>query len=154
MISQGNLQIRWHHLFWQILEIRQEKTPTYEKKNSFKDRSSWFNIEVFFWGCLIRVLFDTVDHEILLSKMNDYGIRVISYEWFKSYLIKRKQFTTGANKQSELATIELGLPQDSILGPLLFLICINSLGKELIFSSVHYFADDTNIFYVHSSLKN
>ena len=102
----------------------------------------------------LQKVFDTVDHKILLSKINHYGIKGIPYEWFKSYLTNRQQFTTVNNKQSELSSIEFGIPQGSILGPLLFLIYINDLSKAIIFSSVHHFADDTNILYVSSSLKN
>ena len=102
----------------------------------------------------LQKAFDTVDHKILLSKINHYGIKGIPYEWFKSYLTNRQQFTTVNNKQSELSSIEFGIPQGSILGPLLFLIYINDLSKAIIFSSVHHFADDTNILYVSSSLKD
>ena len=77
--------------------------------------------------------------------MNHYGIKGIPYEWFKSYLRKRQKITTVNNKQSELSSIEFGVHQGSILGPLLFLIYINNLRKAIIFSSVHHFADDTNI---------
>ena len=101
----------------------------------------------------LQKAFDTVDHKILLSKINHYGIKGIPYEWFKSYLTNRQQFTTVNNKQSELSSIEFGIPQGSILGPLLFLIYINDLSKAIIFSSVHHFADDTNILYA-SSLKD
>ena len=96
----------------------------------------------------LQKAFDTVDHKILLSKINHYGIKGIPYEWFKSYLTNRQQFTTVNNKQSELSSIEFGIPQGSILGPLLFLIYINDLSKAIICSSVH---DDTNI---NSSLKD
>ena len=86
--------------------------------------------------------------------MNHYDIKGIPYEWFKSYLTNRQQFTTVNNKQSELSSIEFSILQSSILGPLLFLICINDLSKVIICSSVHHFADDTNILYVSSSLKD
>ena len=102
----------------------------------------------------LRKPFGIVDHKILLSQMNHYGIKGIPYEWFKSYLTNRQQFTTVNNKQSELSSIEFSILQSSILGPLLFLICINDLSKVIICSSVHHFADDTNILYVSSSLKD
>ena len=70
----------------------------------------------------LQKAFDTVDHKILLSKINHYGIKGISYEWFKSYLTNRQQFTAVNNKQSERSNIEFGVPQGSILGPLQFLI--------------------------------
>ena len=65
-----------------------------------------------------------------------------------------QKFTTVNNKQSELSSIEFDMPQGLILGSLLFLIYINDLSKAIIFSSVHHFADDTNILYVSSSLKD
>ena len=70
--------------------------------------------------------FDTVDRKVLLSKMNHCGIKVIHYEWFKSYLTNRQQFITVKNKQSELPRIEFGVSPGSILGPLLFLIHITT----------------------------
>ena len=77
--------------------------------------------------------------------MNHYGIKGIPYEWFKSYLRNRQKITTVNNKQSELSSIEFGVHQGSIIEPLLFLIYVNDLRKAIIFSSVHHFADDTNI---------
>ena len=81
----------------------------------------------------LQKTFDTVNHKIHLSKMNHYGIKGIPYEWFKSYLTNRQQFTTVNNKQSELSNIEFGVSQGSILGLLLFLIYINDLSKMIIF---------------------
>ena len=84
--------------------------------------------------------------------MNHYGIKGIPYEWFKSYLTNKLQFTPGNNIQSELSRIAFGMPQGLTLGPLLFLKFINSLSKAIIFSLVHHFADD--ILYVSFSLKD
>ena len=69
-------------------------------------------------------------------------------------LTNRQQFTKVNNKQFELSSTEFGIPQGSILGPLLFLIYINNRSQVIIFSSVHLLADDTNILYVSSSLKD
>ena len=80
-------------------------------------------------GCGIFVdlqkAFDTVDHQILLSKLDYYGIRGTSNNWFKSYFSNRKQFVSINGYDSELAEINSGVPQGSVLGPLLFLLYIH-----------------------------
>ena len=66
--------------------------------------------------------FDTLQHDILLDKMKHYGIRGIPYNWFKSYLSDRRQYVHFQNCNSEEKNINCGVPQGSVLGPLLFLI--------------------------------
>ena len=97
--------------------------------------------------------FDIVDHEILLKKLSHYGIRGIANEWFCSYLTKRKQYVIIANKVSTLHEISTGVPQGSVLGPLLFLIYINGLYKYMKYSKIYHFPDDTGIIQSHSSLQ-
>ena len=101
----------------------------------------------------LQKAFDTVDHEILLSKLDYYGIRGISNNWFKSYLSNRKQFVSINGYDSGLAEIKCGVPQGSVLGPLLFLLYINDLNQAIKFCKVHHFADDTNLLYLGRSIK-
>ena len=89
--------------------------------------------------------FDSVDHTILLSKLNFYGIRGHAHDWFRSYLANRKQFVTIDNSSSKLRQIEYGVPQGSIMGPLLFLIFINDISKcSPLFHYILY-ADDSTL---------
>ena len=101
----------------------------------------------------LQKAFDTVDHNILVSKLEYYGARGIVKNWFSSYLHNRKQFVTINGFKSSLKTISFGVPQGSVLGPLLFLIYINDLNLSVKNSTVHHFADDTNLLYINKSLK-
>jgi len=94
--------------------------------------------------CDLRKAFDTVDHKILLKKLKQFGLEGAELEWFRSYLSNRKQFVFFEGKCSSLLEILLGVPQGSILGPLLFLIYINDLPlASSLLSSL--FADDTTL---------
>ena len=91
--------------------------------------------------------FDTVNHSILLEKMYFYGIRGTALKWFISYLSSRSQFVTYNGVRSTTKLITCGVPQGSILGPLLFLIYINDLHNVCKYSLPILFADDTNLFF-------
>ena len=91
--------------------------------------------------------FDTVDHNILLKKLEHYGFRGITNDWFKSYLSDRKQFVTISGHESDHKNIIHGVPQGSVLGPILFILYINDLSNAIIYSRTFNFADDTAILY-------
>ena len=89
--------------------------------------------------------FDTVDHNILLQKLNFYGFRGVELNWFKSYLSNRSQFVIWDDNKSNIMNCTKGVPQGSILGPLLFLIYVNDLNfASDIFKLVCY-ADDSTL---------
>ena len=89
--------------------------------------------------------FDTVNHEILFKKLEHYGVRGVANQWFRSYLSSRTQRVKLDGVSSEFLNISCGVPQGSILGPLLFLIYINDMHRSVKYSLVHHFADDTNL---------
>ena len=90
--------------------------------------------------------FDCVDHQILIKKMEHYGIRGTVLDWFSSYLSNRLQYVYMNDTSSIMQNINIGVPQGSVLGPLLFLLYINDIQfVSKIFHAIIY-ADDTNLF--------
>ena len=108
------------------------------------------------FGCGIFIdlkkAFDTLNHSILLRKLEHYGIRGIPLQWFHSYLSNRKQYVSVNGFSSDELNIIHGVPQGSVLGPLLFLIFINDLPNISKHLTFYLFADDTNIYYESSNL--
>ena len=102
------------------------------------------------FGCDIFInlkkAFDTADHSIFFSKLNHYGVRGKTYDWFQSYLSNREEFVFINGHKSDSVSITCGVPQGSILGPLLFLLYINDLPNTSRLLSFHLFADNTNIY--------
>ena len=94
----------------------------------------------------LKKAFDTVNHKILSDKMCHYGVRGIVHKWFTSYLNSRKQYTYIENHCSDVADVCYGVPQGSVLGPLLFLIYVNDICEAVSNCKVKLYADDTNVF--------
>ena len=97
--------------------------------------------------------FDTVNHNILLAKLNHYGIQGTANKLFKSYLSNRKQFVQINEHKSSTQNILCGVPQGSVLSPLHFLLFINDLHLCCPSGAVRIFADDTSIFFSCSNIK-
>ena len=97
--------------------------------------------------------FDTVEHEILVKKLECYGIRGNAKNWFTSYLSNCQQTVTVNNITSSPATISCGIPQGSVLGLVLFLLYINDFHQCFDLFDSHLFADDANLIYRHKSLS-
>ena len=100
-----------------------------------------------------RIAFDSVNHDILFSKLEYYGVRNISKDWFSSYLNNRTQFVTINTERSLNTLVSHGVPQESVLGSLLFLLFINDLHKTITNGTLRHFADDTNLLIVSKSVK-
>ena len=101
--------------------------------------------------CDLSKAFDVINHEILLSKLHCYGIRGVANNWFKNYLTDRVQYVEIEGYKSSYSQIKCGVPQGSILGPLLYLIYVN----DICFScnaSILSFADDTTIYVSDSNI--
>ena len=96
--------------------------------------------------------FDTVSHTVLSSKLSTYGIKGVELEWLTNYLFRRKQQVVIQNTKSE-CEFSCGVPQGTILGPVLFLLYFNHFSKSLSKSEVLMFADDTVVFYAGKSAE-
>ena len=94
--------------------------------------------------------FDTVNYNILLENLSMYGVKVNNIKWFHNYLSNRKQYiefqNDNRNEKTNSLTIKYGVPQESILGPLLFIVYVNGLYRASNILKPIIFANDTNLF--------
>ena len=98
--------------------------------------------------------FDKVDHSILLSKLYNAGIQGNVYKWIKTFLEGRTQSVVVNGETSAPVEVLSGVPQGTVLGPLLFLVMVNDLSKNCPHSSVSCFADDTRLLGIVEDLRD
>lgn len=124
-----------------LMELVEEITDNFEQKKKV--------VGIFID---LQKAFDTVNHEILLTKLEHYGLRGTALNWITSYLNNRKQYVDIDGTKSDQSIIKCGVPQGSVLGPKLFLIYINDIGNVSDFLKFILFADDTTILCSHENI--
>ena len=156
-------------MYARISNFLQECKILYEKQFGFRKNHSTNhallsmveeirkNLDGKLYSCGVFVdlekAFDTVNHNILIKKLHYYGIVGPYNSWLQSYLTNRKQSVTLGDSTSDLKSITCGVPQGSVLGPLLFLIYINDMNTAVKNCIIHHFADDTNLLCSEKNLK-
>lgn len=125
------------------MELTEEITNAIDKKH--------YLVSIF---VALQKAFDTLDHKILLHKLYKYGIRGVAHQWVTSYLKNRSQFVEIANIKSNNCNITCGVPQGSVLGPILFLLYVNDIVSVSQLLRCILFADDTTLFYSGKNIKD
>ena len=152
-----------------LVDFMQSNDSLYEMQYGFRSGRSCEHALLTAQNCLLENLnknkisllllidfskaFDMVDHSILLSKLQHYGIRGKALDWFASYLRNREQFVSVNGKDSKTCRIDFGVPQGSILGPLLFVIYINDIPVISRLAKFILYADDANIILTGDTLN-
>ena len=134
---------------------RKQRYKILSKENRRPLKKKWTQLEFFLD---LTKAYDVLNHKVLLSKLNYYGIRGVANLWFESYLLHRKQCVeVNSVKQgiyvSTTREIEHSVPQGMILGPILFSLYINDLPLNIMGSKIVLFADDTNILVSDENIK-
>lgn len=101
----------------------------------------------------LKKAFDTVDHNLLIIKLQKYGIRGVALAWIISYLYNRNQYVQMGQVKSQFLGVKCGVPQGSVLGPLLFILYINNICEVSDILRFTLFADDTNLFCCGDNLE-
>ena len=134
--------------------FREKHSTNHALANLIETIKSFLDNNFFVCGIFIdlKKAFDTVDHDILTTKLLHYGIRGKANSWLKSFLSDRKQYVSINGFESELKSVKCGVPQGSTQVPLLFLLYVNDLYLSLTKNIIHHFGDDTNMIYASKKI--
>ena len=135
ILNTNQFGFRPHHsTYMALIELYDKITESIEKEE--------YTIGIFID---LQKAFDSIDHSILLHKLQHYGIRGVALQWFTDYLKNRNQYVSLDDAKSRSQPVTFGVPQGSILGPILFILYINDMAQCIKKGHLILFADDTNM---------